>query len=166
MERGDIIAYYPNANGPWLSRAISWLQPRIGQGGFKDKPSASHIAIVSEIEGFLYESTWPKSRFHEIEQDDFKSFDVCIYRYDGITQSERDLIIEYCSQNLGVQYDIFELITLGLFNFKRWKACSEFARYAYGKAGIQLGQTGENLLSPNELIYETSRLKFVERLTK
>ena len=167
MKSGDIVVYFPRKSASWVSRAISWIQPRFGQGGNKDLPSASHISILAENVDYEYESTVPFYRYHKISDKDKVNFDIWVYRYKGITDNQRENIIDYCKCVVNQpwykrMYGIEELLTLGLYNLKFMKACSEFVGYIYMQAGITLGDNpDEYLLSPNEIIYNTSSLEKV-----
>jgi len=163
MQYGDIVIYYPKKSASWVARAIAWLQPRIGQGGSKNLPSASHCSIMADNPEYEYESTIPKSRYHKISDEDKKNFVIEVYRFDGITIAQRRMVLRYCQNNMDRWYDYLEIFTLGLLNLRFFDACSEFVRKAYNSAGIQLGRGDGNeyLLSPNELLYDTKKLKKV-----
>ena len=156
---GDILLWQvtPETKS-WLSRLLAWWFPRFGQGGCKECPSYSHAAVLSEKIGWVYESTWPRTRHAKIPVSDYLQYGLTVFRISGITEKQRSTVLAWCRGNLDKWYDVWEILSFGLINLKKYDACSEFARKAFASAGITLGRKCDYLVSANEIAYETKFL--------
>jgi len=164
--QGDIVVWKVIKNTKsWFSRLLAWAFPKIGQGGTVCKPSFSHSAVLSEKYGYVYESTWPKTRHAPIPYKDYVNYELEVYRISGITHAQRITILRTCQENLGKWYDVLEILSFGLINLRKYDACSEYVRRAYRAAGITLGKKKDYLVSPNEIVYETSLIFMVGKIS-
>lgn len=142
-QAGDIVFYPVSSRSSFVSKLVA-IGELLG-GKTKGFEEYSHVAIL-EDETHTLEARWPRTCRYHLD----KSRPYEIWTIDGITQSERGMILHWAYMHLNEWYSLPSLLTFGLLRSKRTEVCSTFVAHALEAAEVTHRKWGQ-FTTPNDL---------------
>ena len=145
VKPADWILYNVTGKSELISRLVAAGQLAFGIGHGKEV--YSHVALVSEREGWQYESKFPVPGHFPI--DITRSYEV--WRIGDPTDRQRHKALEWCHRHQGIRfpYNLSGLLTDGLVALRRSYVCSQYAAAAWASAGVKVSAEGQRVLAPD-----------------
>lgn len=145
VKPADWILYVVNGRSEFISRSVAAAQLLLGIGHGNEV--YSHAALVSERQGWQYESKFPFPGHFPI--DITRAYEI--WRIGDPSDCQRAKALNWCHRHQGIRYpyNMSGLLTDGLVSLRRSYVCSQYAAAAWRSAGVKVSAEGQRVLAPD-----------------
>jgi len=155
-EPGDLIFYPVTPKSVWSARLVAIGQLLIGKD--KSEVQYSHVTLFDRDE-YQLESVWPWSKRSKI--DTSRPYEI--WRMHGITHSNRQRIMCWAYDHLGVLYDMLYILSFGLLRIHGEEVCCTFVRDAYKSAALHMPADRPDSIIDSGIFFKVSEYNPTKR---
>jgi len=159
LQPADILLFRTTHRSTWIDRFIVLAQKIL----YHVPPQARycHVALVDKDTNLILEARWPKIKISKIDFSTHKQRDkIEVFRVRGITDEQREKVLQWAHDHVGEWYDVLLLIT-GFIDTKHAEICSTYVSKAFKAANLEIpyGNNNKKLILPDDFYGDNSRLE-------